>query len=60
MVDAYHEFSHPIEILQSIHAALKPCGAIYLLEYPAEDPRVPIKPLHRMTKGQAVREFLFA
>lgn len=57
MVDAYHEFSHPVEMLQSIRRALKPGGKIYLLEYRAEDSRVPIKPLHKMTEEQAVREF---
>ena len=57
MVDAYHEFSHPVEMLQSIRSALKPGGRIYLLEYRGEDPRIPIKPLHKMTVEQAVREF---
>ena len=57
MVDAYHEFSHPVEMLQSIRRALKPGGRIHLLEYRGEDPRVPIKPLHKMTAEQAVREF---
>lgn len=57
MVDAYHEFSHPAEMLQSLHEALKPGGKIYLLEYRAEDPRVPIKPLHKMTAAQAIKEF---
>jgi SAM-dependent methyltransferase len=57
MVDAYHEFSHPVEMLQSIRSALKPGGRIYLLEYRGEDSRVPIKPLHKMTVEQAVREF---
>ncbi len=32
---------------------LKPGGRIYLLEFRAEDPRVPIKPLHKMTEAQA-------
>lgn len=53
MVDAYHEFSHPAEMLASLHRALKPGGIIYLLEFRAEDPRVPIKPLHKMTEAQA-------
>ena len=57
MVDAYHEFSHPVEMLQSIRKALKPGGKIYLLEYRAEDPDVPIKALHKMSKEQAVKEF---
>ncbi|QTN31313.1 class I SAM-dependent methyltransferase [Akkermansiaceae bacterium] len=57
MVDAYHEFSHPAEMLQSLHKALKPGGKIYLLEYRAEDPEVPIKPLHKMSEAQARKEF---
>ncbi len=57
MVDAYHEFSHPVEMLQSIRKALKPGGKIYLLEFRAEDPKVPIKGLHKMSKDQAVKEF---
>ena len=57
MVDAYHEFSHPAEMLQSLHEALKPGGKIYLLEYRAEDPNVPIKTLHKMTVAQARKEF---
>jgi SAM-dependent methyltransferase len=57
MVDAYHEFSHPAEMLRSLHRALKADGRIYLLEFRAEDPRVPIKPLHKMTEAQAVAEF---
>lgn len=53
MVDAYHEFSHPAEMLVSLHRALRKNGRIYLLEFRAEDPRVPIKPLHKMTEAQA-------
>lgn len=57
MVDAYHEFSHPREMLASLHAALKPGGRVFLLEFRGEDPRVPIKPLHKMTAAQARLEF---
>lgn len=57
MVDAYHEFSHPVEMLQSIRIALKPGGRIYLLEFRAENPQVPIKPLHKMSAKQAIMEF---
>ncbi|MCW1921135.1 class I SAM-dependent methyltransferase [Luteolibacter arcticus] len=53
MVDAYHEFSHPQEMLASLHRALKPGGRIFLLEFRGEDPKVPIKPLHKMTEAQA-------
>lgn len=56
MVDAYHEFSHPNEMMQSIFHALKPGGIVYLLEYRAEDPDVPIKPLHKMAQAQAIKE----
>ena len=56
MVDAYHEFSHPNEMMQSIFYALKQGGKIYLLEYRGEDPDVPIKPLHKMTQAQAIKE----
>jgi ubiquinone/menaquinone biosynthesis C-methylase UbiE len=57
MVDAYHEFSHPREMLASLLRALKPGGRVFLTEFRAEDPRVPIKPLHKMTAEQARREF---
>jgi len=57
MVDAYHEFDHPIEMLASLRRALRSKGRIYLLEYRAEDPQVPIKPHHKMTEAQARKEF---
>ena len=57
MVDAYHEFDHPVEMLASLRSALKPKGRIYLLEYRAEDENVPIKPHHKMTEAQARKEF---
>ena len=59
MVDAYHEFSHPYEMIKSIYDAMRPGGRIYLLEYRAEDPNVPIKPLHKMTQAQAKKEMAF-
>jgi len=57
LVDVYHEMSHPREMLQSMHAMLKPGGRIFLVEFRAEDPNVPIKAVHKMTEAQAVREF---
>ena len=57
MVDAYHEFDHPDEMLASMRTALKSKGRIYLLEFRAEDPKVPIKPHHKMTEAQARKEF---
>jgi len=56
MVDAYHEFSHPFEMMNSIVEALRPGGRVILLEYRAEDPDVPIKPLHKMSETQVIRE----
>ena len=56
MVDVYHEFSFPVEMINSIKSALKPSGEIYLIEYRAEDPKVPIKKLHKMSEKQAVKE----
>lgn len=53
LVDAYHEFSHPAEMLASLLKSLKPGGKIFLLEFRGEDPRVPIKELHKMTETQA-------
>ncbi|MFG0264586.1 MAG: class I SAM-dependent methyltransferase [Rhodopirellula sp. JB055] len=57
LVDVYHEFSHPESMLWAIRQSLKPDGVIALLEYRAEDPAVPIKPLHKMSKSQIMREY---
>lgn len=56
MVDAYHEFSHPWEMMKGIVDSLKPGGRVILIEYRGEDPSVPIRPLHKMTELQVVRE----
>lgn len=56
MVDVYHEFDHPYEMMRGILAAMKPGALLYLVEFRGEDPQVPIKPLHKMTKEQAVKE----
>ncbi|WP_431197948.1 class I SAM-dependent methyltransferase, partial [Rhodopirellula bahusiensis] len=57
LVDVYHEFSHPESMLWAIRQSLKPDGVIALLEYRAEDPAVPIKPLHKMSKSQIMQEY---
>jgi len=56
MVDVYHEFNFPVEMIASIKKALKPNGQLFLIEYKGEDPGVPIKKIHKMTKKQAVKE----
>jgi precorrin-6B methylase 2 len=56
MVDVYHELSFPYEVLASIVRALKPGGQLVFVEYRAEDPRVPIKLLHKMSEAQVKRE----
>ena len=56
MVDAYHEFSHPFEMIRGVYEALRPGGRIFLLEYRGEDASVPIRPLHKMTEEQVVKE----
>ena len=56
LVDVYHEFSFPYESMRSIREALKEDGKVYLIEYRAEDRSVPIKPIHKMTEAQSVKE----
>lgn len=56
MVDVYHELSLPFEVLASIVRALKPGGRVAFVEYRAEDPRVPIKALHKMSAAQVRKE----
>lgn len=56
MVDVYHELAYPYEVMVSILQALKPRGRLVFVEYKAEDIRVPIKPLHKMSEAQIKRE----
>lgn len=56
MVDVYHEFDHPYEMMQSIVRALKPGGRVVFVEFRAEDPSVPIKRVHKMSEAQVRRE----
>ncbi len=55
-VDVYHEFSHPEQMLERMHNALSPDGLLVLAEFRAEDPEVPIKAEHKMTKEQVRKE----
>ena len=56
MVNVYHELEFPREMLAGIVRALKPGGRVVFVEYRAEDPSVPIKPLHKMSQEQVKRE----
>jgi ubiquinone/menaquinone biosynthesis C-methylase UbiE len=56
LVDVYHEFSNPEEMLQGIRRSLKPGGRMVQVEFRAEDPHVPIKPEHKMSKEQVLKE----
>lgn len=56
MVDVYHEFDHPHEMLAAIVASLKPGGRVAFVEFRGEQVSVPIKPLHKMTEAQVRKE----
>jgi ubiquinone/menaquinone biosynthesis C-methylase UbiE len=56
LVDVYHEFSKPQEMLRRIRETLKPSGRLVLLEYRKEDPNVPIREEHKMSVGQVRAE----
>jgi ubiquinone/menaquinone biosynthesis C-methylase UbiE len=57
LVDVYHEFSHPEQMLAAMRDALSPEGVCVLVEFRAEDANVPIKPEHKMTKAQIMKEW---
>jgi ubiquinone/menaquinone biosynthesis C-methylase UbiE len=56
LVDAYHEFAYPREMMEHIVKSLKPGGRVIQIEYRGEDASVPIKSLHKMTVAQARKE----
>jgi len=56
MVDAYHEFEYPREVMEGVVRSLKAGGRVVLVEYRRENPLVPIKALHKMTQNQARKE----
>jgi ubiquinone/menaquinone biosynthesis C-methylase UbiE len=56
LVDVYHEFSHPEHMLRAMRQSLKPTGRLVLVEFRLEDPEVPIKLLHKMSKQQILKE----
>jgi ubiquinone/menaquinone biosynthesis C-methylase UbiE len=56
MVDVYHELSQPQKMLRKIREELKPDGRLVLVEFRAEDPKVPIKEEHKMSVAVAKLE----
>src|SRR5262245_15600306 len=57
LVDVYHEFSHPVQMLARMRESLSPAGVCVLVEFRSEDPEVPIKPEHKMSKEQILKEW---
>ena len=56
VVDVYHEMDHPVEMLAALRRSLSKTGRLVLVEFRAEDPNVPIKELHKMSKAQINKE----
>jgi precorrin-6B methylase 2 len=56
MVDAYHEFSHPREMMEAIVRSLAPGGRVVLVEYRGEQRDNGVLPLHQMTEAQVRKE----
>lgn len=56
MVDVYHEFDRPYEMIRNMIAGLKPGGRIVFVEFRKEDPTVPIKEVHKMSEAQVRKE----
>lgn len=56
MVDVYHELAAPQEFIRRLRPALKKTGRLVLLEFRKEDPRVPIRPEHKMSIAEVKAE----
>lgn len=56
MVDVYHEFDHPYEMVENMVKQLKPGGRLVFVEYRKEDANVPIKLVHKMSIAQVKKE----
>ena len=57
LVDVYHEFAYPEQMLSRMRAALSDAGVVALAEYRLEDPGIPIKLLHKMSRKQILKEY---
>ena len=56
LVDTYHEWDHPLEMMTAVLRELKPGGRVFQVEYRGEDSSVQILPHHKMTVAQARKE----
>jgi ubiquinone/menaquinone biosynthesis C-methylase UbiE len=56
MVDVYHEIEFPYEMMRATIPALRPGGRMVFIEFRGEDPKVPIKEVHKMTEAQVKKE----
>lgn len=56
MVDVYHEFAQPYEMTEKMVKALKPGGRLVFVEFKKEDPKLPIKEVHKMSERQVIKE----
>jgi predicted methyltransferase len=56
LVDVYHEFDRPQEMLRRLRKSLKPGGRLVLLEFRKEDAAVPIREEHKMSVAEVRAE----
>ncbi len=55
IVIAYHEFSHPVEMMRHVRKALKRDGQMLVIEYKAESLTSRVDPLHRMSEAEIMK-----
>ena len=56
IVDSYHEFTYPREMMEHVAQSLRPGGRLVLVAYRGEDPTLPVGPLRKITQAQARKE----
>lgn len=56
VVDSYHEFAYPYEMMRAILESLKPGGRLALVVYRGEDATIPLDPLRKISLAQVRRE----
>jgi ubiquinone/menaquinone biosynthesis C-methylase UbiE len=56
VIIAYHEFSHPAEMMHHIYTAMKQDARMLIVEYKAEDPNSRVSPAHKMRAADILRE----